>query len=377
MQEFRPDFSINLFSAYATQDWRYFHLSLAGIGLPCLLALWFLWESPRWLIQRRRFTEAKSVIGNIANMNKRPRPRLSESQSHTDDQSLSVIALTNNNSLAAVDETKEKESVILLSETVESIPSPTVVDDSLNMSSVFDTTPVKVTVWSPSTTISTDNSHAAKLSVTTLTKFSFTYFDVFRLRQFRTYLLVLVYSWFSSSLISVGIYFNIGALAGNRYLNALFLGLFKAFAGLIPLAVSPWVGRKPVLVISGLVVTVCCLAPIVAYFSWTEENGLFGTEFGKIVAAIAIIGASALDPVWKVNHIYSTELFPTVIRSRARASCNVGSRIASVIAPNISFLQAVYFPLPYAIFGVLSIGQVVLSAIFLPETKGMPLPELA
>lgn len=38
----------------------------------------------------------------------------------------------------------------------------------------------------------------------------------------------------------------------------------------------------------------------------------------------------------QVNHLYSTELFPTVIRNMARAVCNLGSRSGSLIGPQVN-----------------------------------------
>lgn len=52
--------------------------------------------------------------------------------------------------------------------------------------------------------------------------------------------------------------------------------------------------------------------------------------------ALSLIISASLDPTWKILHLYSTELFPTVVRTQARAVCNIAARLGSVIAPAVS-----------------------------------------
>ncbi len=69
------------------------------------------------------------------------------------------------------------------------------------------------------------------------------------------------------------------------------------------------------------------------------------------------------------------ELFPTVVRNMARAVCNIGSRLGSVIAPQVAYLRHFHFALPYIIFGIFSTVHVIVCLLFLPETKGKPIQE--
>jgi len=58
------------FVAYYIRSWRTLHLVL---GIPAFfpLVLYWLPESPRWLITKKRYSEARKVIENAAKMNKK------------------------------------------------------------------------------------------------------------------------------------------------------------------------------------------------------------------------------------------------------------------------------------------------------------------
>lgn len=58
-------------------------------------------------------------------------------------------------------------------------------------------------------------------------------------------------------------------------------------------------------------------------------------DFVKVSVA-SIILIAALDPDWKILHLYSAELFPSEIRNMARGACLVGARLGSVCAPSVS-----------------------------------------
>lgn len=53
--------------------------------------------------------------------------------------------------------------------------------------------------------------------------------------------------------------------------------------------------------------------------------------------------AAGIDPTWKINHLYSAELFPTSVRSMARGVCNAGGRLGSVMAPMVGGLVKMDF----------------------------------
>ncbi|VDM58021.1 unnamed protein product [Angiostrongylus costaricensis] len=163
-------------------------------------------------------------------------------------------------------------------------------------------------------------------------------------------------------------YFNADALPGNRYVNMVLMGASKFVMGLMPFAVSSWVGRRPIMLFSVVI------ASAGAWFALTSQ--LLAVSSGHwSLTAVSLVVSAALDPAWKINHLYSAELFPTVVRNMARAICNVGSRFGSVVAPMVVHLRAVHYLLPYLAFALFLTVQVLVVAVFLPETKDRPLPQ--
>ena len=50
---------------YFISGWRHFTLTTALLGLPIALALFYLPESPRWLVTKRRYEQADAVMTQI------------------------------------------------------------------------------------------------------------------------------------------------------------------------------------------------------------------------------------------------------------------------------------------------------------------------
>ncbi|PRD36343.1 UNVERIFIED_CONTAM: Slc22a3 [Trichonephila clavipes] len=118
-----------------------------------------------------------------------------------------------------------------------------------------------------------------------------------------------------------------------------------------------------------------------------------------IVVSLIVAGASCLliypipdDPVWmrttlhllgklsitcsfSIIFVYTTEIFPTVVRSIGLGSSCLGARLGSLTAPFVRELgRAVHPIVPQIIFGVLAATAGIL-VLLLPETKGCNVPD--
>ena len=85
---------------------------------------------------------------------------------------------------------------------------------------------------------------------------------------------------------------------------------------------------------------------------------------GRLSAAVGFV----------VAYLYTSELFPTVIRNTAIGTCSTFARVGGVTALLMEGLKNVWPPLSTVIFGLMAITAGILSFKF-PETRNDKLPE--
>ena len=73
-------------------------------------------------------------------------------------------------------------------------------------------------------------------------------------------------------------------------------------------------------------------------------------------------------------YIYTSELFPTAIRSTAVGVCSTIARVGGIIALLMEGLSNIWEPFPMIIFGAVALTAGILGFHF-PETRGDKLPE--
>jgi len=130
------------------------------------------------------------------------------------------------------------------------------------------------------------------------------------------------------------------------------------------------IGRRPTMVLS-LVSAGVALLVKGAVDSSGKSNQPFFYQFNMVCF---LVGKCGLASAFGAVIIYSSELFPTSIRSAGVGTCSTCGRIGAVVTPWMSD-QAKRTPwVMMAIFG----GSAVISGflnLLLPETLGRPLPE--
>lgn len=191
--------------------------------------------------------------------------------------------------------------------------------------------------------------------------------DLFKSRSLTMTTLISWFCWFVNSMVYYGVFLSAPSIGGNMYLNFFLASLVELPA--IPAGV--WIynrfGRKKGVIVPMLLAAVGAAGSVLLT---TDDESNKGFLAGKII--LSMVWAKfwimiSFDGVY----IYSTELFPTVVRNVGMSSSTSAARIGSFLSPYVVFLQRVHPLLPYGIMGVMSVFAALL-CFLLPETRFKP-----
>ncbi|KAH8284918.1 hypothetical protein KR054_002846 [Drosophila jambulina] len=187
--------------------------------------------------------------------------------------------------------------------------------------------------------------------------------DLFRTKYLRCKTICMVMDWMVVCMVYYGTAQYISAMSGNIFLNNL-IGAAVGIPGTcLCVALAKYLGRKKTLILSNAISAVG-LFLLAALFH-------LGTVAQVIPATLGLFGASISFPN---VYLYGGELFPTVVRSNGLGLCSMVGRCGAMVAPLICDLQQYGDWIAPVIFGIFSV-LAILGTLFLPETRGMPLPE--
>ncbi|GFW33456.1 organic cation transporter protein [Trichonephila clavipes] len=175
---------------------------------------------------------------------------------------------------------------------------------------------------------------------------------------------VLFYVWCVIAFMYYGITYNTNELAGDPFLNYILYGVVEIMAYILALFFMESRGRKYPIVVSLIVAGASCLLiyPIPDDPVWMRTT-------------LHLLGKLCITCSFSIIFVYTTEIFPTVVRSIGLGSSCLGARLGSLIAPFVRELgRAVHPIVPQVIFGVLAATAGIL-VLLLPETKGCNVPD--
>lgn len=189
---------------------------------------------------------------------------------------------------------------------------------------------------------------------------------------FRTWFLVKItlisiYLWITIASTYYGLTFKVTSLKGNPYLNFFISGLLEVSMTSLCLPVMNRYGRKKPLIAGFIFCSAMCLT---SGFLNSFTSGL-----DKLVTAFGLIGKCAGSCVFIIFFVYTTEMYPTVVRNVGLGLCMFWARLGGVLAPQLNQWTSVLlgFDVIY-LFGTLSLigGLIVMP---LPETHKQRLPD--
>ncbi|XP_056441397.1 solute carrier family 22 member 7-like [Gadus chalcogrammus] len=191
----------------------------------------------------------------------------------------------------------------------------------------------------------------------------YTYLDLVRTPVIRLLALRTAIVWFSVACCFYGISFDIGGFGLNIYLTQLTFGLIEIPAKFIVYYLLDKIGRRKTLGGALSFVGICILI-----------NIFIPREMATLRTVVAVLGKGFSSASFTTIVLYTSELYPTVVRQNGMGFNSAISRTAVAVTPIILMLDDVWESLPKVIFSSLAVvGSVV--AWTLPETRDRCLPE--
>lgn len=186
-----------------------------------------------------------------------------------------------------------------------------------------------------------------------------------------------ILQWFANSTIYYGLCLGIAEIPGSIYVtNAIFsLIEIPSYALTIMLLNCCQVGRSWLhgwlMILTG---TCCLVATFLSHISFCERDSPEPFKNPYILASFifSTIGKFSVAASFAVIYNYTSELFPTRVRSNAVAVGSSISRIGAAASPFILSLYAWKNWVPGTLFGIMGL----VSGVFtfkLPETRGHPM----
>ncbi|CAH6793629.1 solute carrier family 22 member 12 [Phodopus roborovskii] len=179
--------------------------------------------------------------------------------------------------------------------------------------------------------------------------------------RLRTFISMLC--WFSFGFTFYGLALNLQALGSNIFLLQMLVGVVDLPMKIGSLLLLKCLGRRLCQASSLVLPGFCILA-----------NILVPREMEALGSSLAVLGLGSLGAAFTCATIFSSELFPTVLRMTAVGLCQIATRGGAILGPLVLLLSGYGFWLPLLVFGVVSVLS-GLAALLLPETKNLPLPD--
>jgi OCT family organic cation transporter-like MFS transporter 4/5 len=339
-------FGIMTIPAYAlwTPSWRWLYVATSAPALLyCALVLPFIWESPRWYLVQGRVQEAMKVLRAFAKRNGKHVP-------------VGVRLIVEEDDDDATEDLNPLH-VTTCDESAEDTQKAKCDDDSNANKKIIDATKEK--------------------GISDTVKASGTLLDVFRNPATRSRMLIMVVIWFLCAVVYYGITLNVVNLGTNLYVSVFLNALVEMPAFTITALLLDRFGRRWMLASAMFLSGICCLA---GSFLFVEPGVTLGTvgagaQVFKVLRVVcSVIGIFGMAGSYNLIYIYTSELFPTVVRNAALGLTTQMAGIGSIIAPAVVVLGRYNSFLPFAIFGVMAMVGAVLS-LGLPETLHQPLFE--
>jgi len=205
---------------------------------------------------------------------------------------------------------------------------------------------------------------------------TYTQADLFKRPGMKKTTFIELTQWFSTKMVYYGLSLSAGGLGGNVLVTNLIYGFvdFVCYIVLPKIIDVKKIGRRGGTMLMMTISAIGCFGT--AFFTYkmmgeehTHDHDSQYYVFKKTCAFIAKFGISG---TFGLVYVYTGELYPTPIRGIAVGLCSAGGRIGGILCPLVNSTATSLPWLPYAIYGSMSIFQVI-TVTRLPETLGKPM----
>ncbi|KAK9959794.1 hypothetical protein ABG768_009895 [Culter alburnus] len=192
---------------------------------------------------------------------------------------------------------------------------------------------------------------------------SYTYLDLVKTPKLRRLTLFTGIVWYGVASTYYGISLNITGFGLNLYLTHFIYAAIEVPAKILIYFTLDKVGRRVsqsgTLVLTGFCILINIITP---------------TEYWTFRTVIAVLGKGLSEASFTTVFLYTTELYPTVMRQNGLGYTSFMARLGASICPLIMLLEDVWTLLPEVIFCTMAIFSGLI-AWLLPETNNARLPE--
>nr|XP_039251339.1 organic cation transporter protein-like [Styela clava] len=294
---------------YYIRDWRTLQLAISVPLAGIVVILWFLFESPRWLISSKKYIVAERIVRKIMDSGK---------NLHSDEAKKLESIAHQQRIYRGIDDGQEAESL------------HTEMTDEKELKS---------------------------------SKKMYSVIDLLRSPNMRKKSFILFYEWMVTSSVYYGLTLNAADLGGDPFINLFISGIVEVPASYIGVALLEKWGRRPTLVFSLTSGGIACICMM-----FVPKDLLW------LNICLSMFGKFSIAAAFGTVYIYAAEIYPTPIRNLGLGVCSSWARIGGILSPFIAMLDEYAKPLPYVVFGLMSIFGGFL-ALLLPEVIGIKLPE--
>nr|XP_023686486.1 solute carrier family 22 member 5-like [Paramormyrops kingsleyae] len=192
----------------------------------------------------------------------------------------------------------------------------------------------------------------------------YTILDLVRTANIRNITILNTIIWIVTSMTYYGLSLNTPNMGGDPYLNCFISAVTEIVAYVATWLFMRYTVRRFTLIflflLSGVTLLVIKFVP---------------DELDAVVLVLVMLGKGGITAAYCFIYVYSTEMFPTVLRNTGMGAISTATRVGTIISPYIAYIGDYNKVAPYLLMGGVTVLVGFLS-LLLPETKDNELPEL-